>query len=310
MTKTKFFLIIIFIFSIIFWLYLYQNKDNFNSSFNNYLNKDKLIERKNEISSWIEQTISEENISDIELSEDNTEIIAYSTTWWNTKNSSFSSAKKVLEKTVYGNNNLLKKETFYCGCTFEANKKVQSKNCSFKPANKKANNRDKNIEWEHVVPISWYSEFFPEWYNNKEYKECKVKKLSWRACAERLNKEFGFIQADLYNLQPAIGSVNLERSNKPFGYIPWEKYNFGTCNFESNKHIVEVREEIMWDVARTILYMEEAYPQYNISKNYNKEQLLRWDKEDPVSAEECKRYNIIKKIQGNENNILKTRCTK
>lgn len=54
--------------------------------------------------------------------------------------------------------------------------------------------------------------------------------------------------------------------------------------------------------------MEEAYPQYNISSNYDMNTLKRWDREDPVNELECKRYKIIKKLQWNENWILKERC--
>jgi deoxyribonuclease-1 len=36
--------------------------------------------------------------------------------------------------------------------------------------------------------------------------------------------------------------------------------------------------------------------------------MAAWDKQFPVSAWECKRAKRIEKLQGNVNNVLKTRC--
>jgi deoxyribonuclease-1 len=44
-----------------------------------------------------------------------------------------------------------------------------------------------------------------------------------------MNKEYRYMQADLYNLFPAIGAVNTMRSNYNFTVLPGEKSDFGVC---------------------------------------------------------------------------------
>ena len=52
------------------------------------------------------------------------------------------------------------------------------------------------------------------------------------------------MQADLYNLQPAIGEVNGLRRNYQIGIINGKKREFGKCDVEISNKIIEPAERI------------------------------------------------------------------
>ena len=116
------------------------------------------------------------------------------------------------------------------------------------------------------------------------------------------------MQADLYNLQPAIGEVNGLRSNYQIAVIKGEKRDFGKCDIEIKDKKFEPSENIRGDIARTYMYMELNYPKYVQFNNKIKKLIIKWDKNDPVDLWECSRSKTIEKYQGNTNNILKKRC--
>lgn len=116
------------------------------------------------------------------------------------------------------------------------------------------------------------------------------------------------MQADLYNLQPAIGEVNGLRSNYQIGEIDGEVREFGKCDIEIKNKKVEPASKIRGDIARTYLYMEQTYPQYVKFNQSIKKLIIKWDQDDPVDEWECKRANLISYIQGNTNKILQNRC--
>jgi len=117
------------------------------------------------------------------------------------------------------------------------------------------------------------------------------------------------MQADLYNLQPAIGEVNGLRSNYQIGEIDGEVREFGKCDIEIKNKKVEPAPKIRGDIARTYLYMEQTYPQYIKFNQLIKKLILKWDQDDPVDTWECKRAILISKIQGNTNKILQNKCS-
>lgn len=73
-----------------------------------------------------------------------------------TKYQSFNKAKKILLKKVYHDHRV----TFYCGCEFTSDKKVNHSN-GYKP--KKKWKRTHRLEWEHVVPAHAFGQSFKEW---------------------------------------------------------------------------------------------------------------------------------------------------
>mgnify|MGYP001398098012 CR=1 FL=1 len=110
----------------------------------------------------------------------------------------------------------------------------------------------------------------------------KKKKFKGRKCTEKIHSAYRKMQADLYNLQPAIGEVNGLRSNYQIGEIDGEVREFGKCDIEIKNKKVEPAPKIRGDIPRTYLYMKYAYPKY-VTFNQNLKTLIKkWDETDPV----------------------------
>ena len=156
---------------------------------------------------------------------------------------SFSKSKKLLLK-VYKDNPY----TLYCGCSFKG-KKPNLSSCGYIP--KKDKKRANRIEWEHVVPAHAFGQSFPEWRTG--HPKCvskNGKKFKGRKCAQKVNEEYRRMQADMFNLSPAIGEVNGRRSNYSMAIIKGEKREFGKCDIEIKSRKVEPREEIRGEIGR------------------------------------------------------------
>ena len=218
----------------------------------------------------------------------------------NTTISSFSKAKRLLLTEVYADH----RETFYCGCPYKADKKVVFQADKFSPAVKHRKRADK-IEWEHVVPAEAFGHSFKEWRDgDPACVDKKGKPFKGRGCAEKVNMQFRYMQADLYNLVPAIGQVNALRSNYSYAMIPGEKRQFGPCDMEIEDGKAEPRPEIRGDIARIYFYMHDAYPARGIIGKKNRKLFEAWAKEDPVDDWERERSRRIEKIQGNNNKFV------
>jgi len=214
---------------------------------------------------------------------------------------SFSKAKKILEKQVYNNHRV----TLYCGATFDAKKRVTPPK-GFTTT--KYVKRSKKIEWEHVVPAENFGRTFNEWRDG--HKLCinsKGKAFKGRKCAEKINTEYRYMQADMFNLYPAIGAVNALRSNYNFTMLPGEKSDFGSCAMKIDNRKAEPPEMARGQIARTYLYMEGAYKRYSMSKS-QRQLMNAWDKMYPVDAWECARAKKITSLQKSDNDVVKSRC--
>ena len=215
---------------------------------------------------------------------------------------SFSKAKKILEKKVYNNH----RTTLYCGATFDAKKKVTPPK-GFTTT--KYVKRSKKIEWEHVVPAENFGRTFSEW--REGHKQCinsKGKSFKGRKCAEKVNIEYRYMQADMFNLYPAIGAVNALRSNYNFTMLPDVKSDFGSCAMKIDNRKAEPPEAARGRISRTYLYMEGAYKRYKISKS-QRQLMTAWDKMYPVNAWECARAKKITSLQNSDNDVVKSRCS-
>jgi len=219
----------------------------------------------------------------------------------NTQITSFSKSKKLLLK-LYKDNPV----TLYCGCSYK-DKKPNLSSCGYIP--KKNNKRANRIEWEHVVPAHAFGQSFSEWRSG--HSKCvtkKGKKFKGRKCAGKMNKEYKRMQADMYNLYPAIGEVNGRRSNYSMAIIKGEKREFGKCDVEIESRKVEPKESIRGEIARTYLYMDSVYPGRGIISKKNRKLFESWNKSDPVDEWECERAKRIEKIQGNRNEVVMGNC--
>lgn len=222
---------------------------------------------------------------------------------------SFSKAKQILEKQVYNNERAI---TFYCGCSFDS-KKVNQESCGYKNIKTALKTRASKIEWEHIVPAENFWKSFSEWKDgSKECVDGKGKSFKGRKCAEKNNKEFRIMQADIFNLVPAIGEVNGLRSN----YDMSNKMNATAYNFCSDVqlypdyNLFSPKAEKKGDIARIYKYMKNTYPHHiSFTKKYE-DMLNTWDKEDPISKEECVIYELKKGIAGYTVDLWEETCRK
>ena len=221
----------------------------------------------------------------------------------NQSNDSFNKAKKTLETEVYFDH----RETLYCAANFDDKKYVIPPK-GFETT--KYLKRSKKIEWEHVVPAENFGRTFTEWRDGDQAcVDNKGKAFKGRKCAEKINKEYRYMQADMYNLYPAIGAVNALRSNYNFTMLPSEKSDFGSCSMKIENKKAEPPESARGRIARTYLYMEDTYSRYKMSSQ-QKQLMNAWDKMYPVSEWECKRADRISILQSNKNEIIRSRCDK
>ena len=219
----------------------------------------------------------------------------------NQKIDSFSKAKRLLENQVYNNH----RTSLYCGAAFDVNKKVTAP-IGFTTS--KYVKRAKKIEWEHVLPAENFGRTFSEWRDG--HKMCVNSKgvsFKGRRCAEKVNTEYRFMQADMFNLYPAIGAVNALRSNYNFTMLPGVKSDFGSCAMKVEGGKAEPPAAARGRIARTYLYMENTYKRYSMS-NSQRQLMNAWDKLYPVDAWECARAEKISNLQENKNYVVKSRC--
>ena len=160
----------------------------------------------------------------------------------NTTIESFSKAKKILEQDVYYDHRV----TFYCLAEFDSKKNVTLPE-GF--TTQKHQKRAARVEWEHVVPAENFGRAFVEWREgDPRCVRSSGKSFKGRACAEKVNREFRLMQADLYNLYPAIGAVNAARSNYRYTMLPEAASSFGSCPMKiSDSELKTLREAFEQD---------------------------------------------------------------
>lgn len=214
---------------------------------------------------------------------------------------SFNKAKMNLERSVYPNHRV----TLYCSAKFDIKKNIIPPK-GFKTD--KYVKRSKRVEWEHAVPAQNFGRAFPEWRDGHE--SCvnsKGKSFKGRRCASKINKQYRYMQSDMFNLYPSIGAVNALRSNYNFTLLPSAQSDFGLCDMRIDGGKAQPPEAARGKIARTYMYMEKNYRRYNMSKSQRKLMVI-WDRQHPVSDWECQRAEKIAKIQGNTNIVVKNRC--
>jgi len=225
----------------------------------------------------------------------------------NTVIKSFSKAKMFLNKIVYSEEK--RRKTFYCGCAYDQKLKINAESCGY--ITRKDKKRAGRVEWEHIVPASEFGKNLKEW--KEGHPDCTNKKgnpFKGRNCASKMNKQFQLMQADMYNLVPAIGEINADRTDFKYGIISGERKEYGNCDFEIENKTAEPNLRIRGDIARIFMYMDSAYPGFDIINSNNRALFKEWNDTDPIDADECSRSAAIEKIQKNENLILKKPCEK
>ncbi len=181
---------------------------------------------------------------------------------------------------------------FYCKAPFNITdygiKLVQSD--QYKPrkpftSNKKENERVKNIEFEHIMPAHSFGQHLACWKKGGR-KECKNDKI------------FNEMEADPYNLVPAIGEINADRSNFKYAEAPKNiVYNqYGKCevytDFKAKRFYPANYSKGL--IARAYLHMSDKY---NIRLSNQERKLMEaWDKMYPKDEYEIQRDRAIKQI--------------
>lgn len=220
----------------------------------------------------------------------------------NTTNESFNKSKKQLEK-IYVDHRF----TVYCGEKFDAQKNILLSEGFSTPTHEK---RAGKVEWEHMVPAENFGRAFAEWRDgNSQCIDNRGAAFKGRKCAEKTNADYRRMQADMYNLAPAVGAVNALRSNKQYSELPSVAPTFGSCEAKVDGSRFEPPARAKGIAARASLYMDDAYPQFSLSRQ-QRQLFTAWDKMYPVDKFECVRTKRIEQIQGNENRFVKEPCRK
>ncbi len=208
---------------------------------------------------------------------------------------SFSAAKRQAE-TIYQDN----RQTFYCSCpyTTATDSKGQKKlvpdlqACGYEV--RKQETRANRIEWEHVMPA---------WVFGHQ-------RLCWQE-GGRSNCQkddiFRAMEADLFNLVPAVGEVNGDRSNFSFGDLSSTPNMYGNCDFKVDFKTKRAQpsEGTRGQIARTYLYMADKY---GLKLSSQDQQLYNaWNNMYPVSDWEAERNTRIAKIMGWDNSFVTER---
>jgi deoxyribonuclease-1 len=150
-------------------------------------------------------------------------------------------------------------------------------------------NKSERINVEHVTPMSWAA-----------YKLRCGKRDQCRQNSEAFNR----IEADLHNMWPSLKAVNKARRSYPFAVIKGEARPFKGCDIEidDRRRVVEPRPASRGEIARSMFYMNHAY---GIELRSDLVRTLRrWNHDDPVSAEERRRNDVIERLQGVRNPFI------
>lgn len=194
--------------------------------------------------------------------------------------------------------------TLYCEAEYD-----EDKNLLQIPGGINKNSaRAKRMEWEHIVPAAYFGRHFEEWTTGHPYCESHGKKYAGRKCASQLSRDFQKIEADMYNLYPAIGAINAARGHKEYMLLPNALPEFGECGVKIKGNGFEPPDRAKGIVARAALYMAERYPQAQIS-GQKKLMFEDWSKRFPPDQWECERARRIKKLQGNPNPFIEKDCS-
>ena len=216
-------------------------------------------------------------------------------------NDSFNRTKKVLETQIYWDHRI----TFYCLAAFDDEKRVVALDGFTTQHHLK---RAGVVEWEHIVPTENFGRTFAEWrVGSPECVDGKGKTFKGRHCAEKASAEYRFMQADMYNLVPAIGAVNAARRNYNFALLPGVGNAFGSCPMKIEGDKAEPPEYSRGSIARTYKYMEATYPRYHMGVAQRR-LMDAWDKNHPVDRWECVRARRIEVVQGNVNGVVSKQC--
>lgn len=197
----------------------------------------------------------------------------------------FSEAKRLAQR-IYSDES----QTFYCGCPlrWQGGKGIPDlKACGYQV--RKNGPRAQRIEWEHVVPAHQFGRSLRCWQQGG------------REQCGRDDAEFRRMEADLFNLKPAIGEVNGDRANFAFAELPGVGSQHGACpiRIDFKRKLAEPRAEIRGDIARIYFYMADKYALQ--LEDAQQQLFLKWNQADPVDQRELQLHQRIAQQMGQPN---------
>jgi deoxyribonuclease-1 len=200
----------------------------------------------------------------------------------------FSEAKRLAQR-IYSD----EAQTFYCGCPmrWQGGKGIPDlKACGYQV--RKNGPRAQRIEWEHVVPAHQFGRSLTCWQQGG------------RDQCGRNDAEFRRMEADLFNLKPAIGEVNGDRANFAFALLPKMPLQHGACpiKIDFKRKLAEPRAEIRGDIARIYFYMADKYALQ--LEHSQQKMLMEWHQADPVDARELQLHQRIAQQMGHSNHFV------
>lgn len=205
--------------------------------------------------------------------------------------STFSEAKVVAKQKIYLDQANSATGDLYCGCKWtwvgKSGGRVDPGSCGYKTRSQQT--RADRTEWEHIVP-AWTFGHQRQCWKNGGRENCVDDDPVFRA-----------MEADLYNLYPAVGEVNGDRSNFNYARVSGVAPQYGQCTtrVDFQQRAAEPRDEVKGLVARTTFYMFDRY-KLNMS-NQQQQLLMAWDKQHPVNAWEKERDRRTAAIMGHSN---------
>ena len=221
----------------------------------------------------------------------------------NHSHSSFQHVKRVLLSQIYKGY----EETLYCGYTFDSKTKKINLPASFSA--EVHQERSPFVELEHVVPADHFGSSFREWSHGAG--RCINKNgthYKGRRCADEVSVEYRFMQADMYNLFPAVGSVNALRSNFPYAMLEGVQNSFGSCEMKVADGKAEPPERARGRIARAMLYMAATYPTRYKMDEQTKKMVEDWNQSYPATETECIIASRIEEFQKNPNPFVIEAC--
>lgn len=203
----------------------------------------------------------------------------------------FTESKIIAKQKIYLDQANSAMGDLYCGCKWtwvgKSGGRVDAKSCGYET--RKQQSRAERTEWEHIVP-AWTFGHQRQCWQKGGREHCVDEDPIFRA-----------MEANLFNLYPAVGEVNGDRSNFNYGMVAGAGGQYGQCTtkVDFQQKSAEPRDEVKGLVARTTFYM---FDRYQLSLSRQQQQLLMaWDKQHPVTAWEKERDRRIAAIMGHSN---------
>lgn len=118
------------------------------------------------------------------------------------------------------------------------------------------------------------------------------------------NSRYQRISQDLHNIYPMQNRVALKLRNNYYDTLSKNDFREPVkkgCALNISFQILEPAEHLRGDLARVLLYVEEAY---QMPLQSNRQTLLDWHRADPPDEQERQRNDRVEQLQGTRNPFI------